>query len=81
LVQEYTLRTILALVASAAVAGIVLASAGKRNQKSVEGAGDARDHAARKTGRKSKKTIREAAHRSSEKVAEGAEKARRKISA
>ena len=75
------MRTILALVASAVVVGIVLAPAGKRNKKNVEDAGDARDHAARKTGRKSKKAIREAAHRSSGKVAEGAEKARRKISA
>jgi hypothetical protein len=81
LVQEYTLRTILVLVASVLAIGTAWAREGEQVKKNVKDAGEATDHAARKTGRKIQRTIKKAVHKSSEKVAEGAEKAKRKISA
>ena len=73
------MRTILVLAASAFVIDIASAPAGKQGKKNLEDAGGETNHAARKTGRKVNRTIKEAVHKSSEKIAEGAGKVKRKI--
>ena len=72
------MRTILVLVASGLVIGIAWAQEGKRVKRNVKDAGEARDHADRNSARKIKRTIKKAVHKSSGKIAEGAEKVKRK---
>jgi len=63
------------------VIGIAWAPEGKRGKKNVEDAGEAACRAATKTGSQIQRTTKKAVHKSSEKVAEGAGKVKRKISA